>query len=120
MIATWNVRSLVENAGDERICRKRPNEALQNPNTVDRKSDLLVRELRRYQVSIGAVQETKWFGCNVWQADGHTLLHSGRSLPGNNENGARKEGIGILLDERATNAWRAAGEAWDAVKHGMR
>ena len=27
----------------------------------------------------------------------------------------RKEGIGILLDERATNAWRAAGEAWEAI-----
>ena len=46
-------------------------------------------------MSIGAVQETKWFGRN-------------------NENGARK-GVGILLDERATNAWRATGEAWDAV-----
>ena len=115
MIATWNVRSLVENAGDERICRKRPNEALPKPNTVDRKLDLLVRELRRYKVSIGAVQETKWFGSDIWQANGCTLLHSGRPLPGNSENALRKEGVGILLDEKATNAWRAAGEAWEAV-----
>ena len=115
MIATWNVRSLVENAGDERICRKRPNEALPKPNTVDCKLDLLVRELRRYNVSVGAVQETKWFGSDIWQADGYTLLHSGRPLPGDSESAARKEGVGILLDEKATNAWRAAGEAWEAT-----
>ena len=66
-------------------------------------------------MSIGAVQETKWFGCDVWQADGYTLLHSGRPLPGNSENAVRKEGVRILIDERATKAWRAAGETWDAV-----
>ena len=119
MIATWNVRSLVENAGDVRICRKRPNEALQNPNSVDRKLDLLVRELRRHQVSIGAVQETmsKWFGCDVWQADRYTLscTRADHCLTTMTMHGARKEGVGILLDEKTTNAWRAAGEAWDAV-----
>ena len=61
------------------------------------------------------MQETKWFGSDMWQADGYTLLHSGRSLPGDVENAVRKEGVGILLDERAANAWRAAGEAWEAV-----
>ena len=109
------MRLLVENTGDECICRKRPNEALQKPNTVDRKLDLLVSEMRRYNVSVGAVQETKWFGNDIWQADGYTLLHSGRSLSGDGENAVQNEGIGILLDERAANAWRAAGEAWEAA-----
>ena len=42
-------------------------------------------------------------------------LHSGRSLPGDGENAVWKEAVGILLDERATNAWRAGGDAWEAV-----
>ena len=43
LVATWNVRTLVENAGDERIRRRRPQEALSNPQAVDRK-------LKRYHV----------------------------------------------------------------------
>ena len=31
------------------------------------------------------------------------------------ENAIRREGVGIALDEKATAAWRAAGEAWEAV-----
>ena len=41
---------------------------------MDHKLDLLVSELRRYGVSVVAIQETKWFGKVVWQADGHTFL----------------------------------------------
>ena len=58
LMASWNVRSLVENAGDVRIRRKRPHEALANPHAIDRKLDLLVKELKRYHVSVGAIQET--------------------------------------------------------------
>ena len=64
---------------------------------------------------VGAVQETKWFGSDIWRADGYTLLHSGRPLPNDSENAVRKEDVGILLDERATDAWRAADEAWEGV-----
>ena len=63
LVATWNVRTLVENAGDERIRRKRPQEALSNPQAVEWKLDLI---LKRYRVSVGAIQETKWFGNDVW------------------------------------------------------
>ena len=66
-------------------------------------------------MSVGAVQETKWFGSDIWQAGGYTHLHSGRPLAGDSEKAVRKEGVGILLDEKATNLWRAAGEAWEAV-----
>ena len=47
---------------------------------MDHKLDLLVNELRRYGVSVVAIQKTKWFGKDVWQADGHTFLHSGCPL----------------------------------------
>ena len=82
---------------------------------MDRKLDLLVSELRRYGVSVAAIQETKWFGKDVWQADRHTFLHSGRPLPKDGEPAVRNEGVGILLDERATAAWKEAGEVWNAI-----
>ena len=114
LLATWNVRSLVESyGGDARICRSR--QSPENCATVDRKLDLLVRELRRYDVSVAAVRETKWFGADVWETQGYTLLHSGRPLPHGEEPAVRKEGVGIALDERATSAWREAGEKWKAV-----
>ena len=123
--ATWNVRTLVESAGgDKRISRSRPqhigddatnNSERTRQHLVDPKLDLLVKELRCYGVSVAAIQETKWFGKDVWQADGHTFLHSGRPLPKDGEPAVRNEGVGILLDERATAAWKEAGEVWNAV-----
>ena len=103
-MATWNVRTLVENAGDERIQRRRPQKALSNPQAIDRKLDLLMRELRQYSVSVGANQETKWFGSDIWQAKGYTFLHSGRPMPSDHENAIRREGVGFALDEKATAA----------------
>ena len=78
---------------------------------VDRKLDLLVGEMKRYGVSVTGIQESRWFGREVWPAaDGYTFLHSGRPLPGKDETVARNEGVGILLDRRATAAWRQGGE----------
>ena len=83
---------------------------------VDRKLDLLVKELRRYGVSIAGIQETRWFGKDVWPAeDGCILLHSGRPLPVSGDKALRNEGVGILLDGRASEAWREGGEVWEAV-----
>eukprot|EP00117_Sycon_ciliatum_P039014 scpid35652/ scgid3339/ Craniofacial development protein 2; p97 bucentaur protein len=109
--ATWNVRSLVEDSGDERICRKRQNNNL----SIDRKLDFLVAELRRYGIAIAAIQETKWFESDVWRADGYTFLHSGRRLPNGDGPARRNEGVGIMLNPGMTEAWRRAGEQWTAV-----
>ena len=49
-------------------------------DSVNRKLMLLVAELR-YKVSVAGIQDTKWFGADVWPATGG-LLHSGRSTPG--------------------------------------
>jgi len=35
---------------------------------VDRKLDLLAVELSRYGVSVAGVQETRWFGKDMWPA----------------------------------------------------
>ena len=83
--AMWNVRTLVENAGGDRwICRLRPGPRSQvvehstSPHCVDRKLDLLVKDVKRLGVVVAGIQETKWFGGDIWTADGYTLLQSGR------------------------------------------
>ena len=72
-------------------------------------------ELRKYGVSVAGIQETKWFGKDVWPSDGCTFLHSGHPLPGDQERASRNEGVGIALDKKATVAWKGAGEVWEAV-----
>ncbi len=91
--------------------RKDDSVLLEGGNAVQPKA----RQLRRYRVSVAGIQETKWFGKDVWPADGYTFLHSGRLLPSDGEKATRNEGVGIALDERATAAWREAGEVWEAV-----
>ena len=112
-VGTWNVRSLVETSGDRRVCCSR--RVAYGDTGVERKLDLLVKELARYCISIAGIQETKWFGSDIWPAGEWTFLHSGRILPADDDIAIRREGVGILLDGRATAAWRAAGEMWTAV-----
>ena len=114
--------ALVENAGaDRRICRfqMRPLPKLpdtsKGPHWMDRKFDFLVKKRRRLSVTVAGIQETKWFGKDIWSADGYTLLHSGRPLPDENESQVKNEGVGILLDKNPTAAWRSAGESWEAI-----
>ena len=114
----------MDNAGgDRRICRSRarPGPGPQVPDTsvgphyVDRKVDFLVKELRRLGEAIAGIQETKWFGKDMWTVDGYTLLHSGRTLPDETDPQVRNEGVGILLDRHATMPWKNAGETWEVV-----
>ena len=73
---SWNVHSLV-NSGDTRICWKQYLNSNRSYDSMDQKLDLLVGELQRYSVPVGGIQETKWFGVDVWPAaNGYTLLHS--------------------------------------------
>ena len=51
-------------------------------------------------MAVAGIQESKWFGSDVWPADGYTFLHSGRPLPSDQEKGTRNEGVGIALDEK--------------------
>ena len=77
---------------------------------------MLVGEIERYGVSIAAIQETKWFGSDVWPVSGNfVFLHSGRPIPSDGEQAIRNEGVGILLNGEASAAWRRAGEVWSPV-----
>ena len=62
LVATWNVRTLVESVGgDRRICRSRPQHTtvdcaqVASPHLVAHKLDLLVKELRRYRVWVAGI-----------------------------------------------------------------
>ena len=53
--------------GDERVCRQvnKPGNHHTDHGMVEKKLDLLARELKRYRISIAGIQETKWFGSDV-------------------------------------------------------
>ena len=61
------------------------------------------------------IQESKWFGSDIWSSGGCTFLHSGRPVPSHDVQCIRNEGVGIFLDEKATTAWKTGGEVWSAV-----
>ena len=54
-----------------------------------------MKELKRYRVSVAAIQETRWFGKDIWQADDFVFVHSGHPLPAEGEPALRNEGVGI-------------------------
>ena len=55
----WNMRSLVQNEGSIETATMRPGA---RGMAVDRKADMLVQELKKYQIRITRISETKWFG----------------------------------------------------------
>jgi len=80
----------------------------------DRRIDQVMRELERYQISVCALQETKWFGEAVHKVGGSTVLAAGRPTPPVTEPRQRGEGVAIALSGPAVRAWRAGGQQWKA------
>ena len=111
-IGCWNMRTLVEAEGSVAMGVARPGV---RGVAVDRKAALMVHELKRFQMNITGISETKWFGNNVYNIEGYTIIHSGRPIPGNDERVERNEGVGIVLDPKMSIAWRSSGEVWKAV-----
>ena len=107
-LGTWTVRTLVDTEksvetdrqGREVYCAE------------DRGIDLVVHELNRYDVKAAALQETLWFGSNVYHVGESLVLASGRPVPAAGEPMKRGEGVAIVLSGPAVSAWRAAGERW--------
>ena len=111
-IGCWNLRTLVETEGRLATSLARPGS---RGVPVDRKATMMVHELRKYKLKLVAISETKWFGQDVYNIEGYTILHSGCSVPRSGEAVDRNEGVGIVLDPCTTEAWRHAGEVWKAV-----
>ena len=49
--------------------------------TEDKQSDFVIRELKRYDVKVAALQETRWFSNNVYHVGDSVILAAGRSVP---------------------------------------
>ena len=52
--------------------------------------NLLLNEVKRHGVKVLALQETKWFGCEVYKVSGGIVLTSGR----------RKHALGSILEKK--------------------
>ena len=84
-LATWNVRSTVDTVCLVEIASQRAD----SHRGEDRKVDLVVNELKRYDVKVAALQEMKWFGCEVYQVNGSVVLTAGRNTSAEGENMVR-------------------------------
>ena len=52
-----------------------------NCHSEDRKIDLVIRELNRYNIVVAALQETLWFGKHVYQVGESVVITAGRETP---------------------------------------
>ena len=82
---------------------------------TERKLDLMIKELKRFGVSIAGIQETNWFGSDIWSSGGGTFLHSRQAVPLSDAHYLRNKGVGIFLDEKASEAWKLGEEVWKTV-----
>lgn len=51
----------------------------------------------------------------MYKVEDHVILHSGCRLPGEGETVKRVEGLGIVLSQVVTKAWRESGEEYEAI-----
>ena len=65
-------------------------------------------------MKVAGLQETKWFGNDVYDVSGAAVLTSGRKTPSVGENSHRGEGVAIVLMGWAVEAWKACGSKWRA------
>ena len=58
-----------------------------------------MREMKRYNVKVTALQETKWFGSEVHRVAGNVVLTSGREKPVQGDTVKSGEGVAIVLTD---------------------
>ena len=107
---TWNVRSMVDTEGPLEVASQRAD----GQSGEDRKVDQILCELERYDVVVGALQETKWFGSEVYEVNGSVVLTAGRTTPAQGEPVQRGEGVALVLRGLALEAWKRGGKQWKA------
>ena len=84
VVATWNVRTLLDQNSSK---SKRP----------ERRSALVAKELRRYNIDIAALSEVRWAeeGCLYEEGGGYTFYWKGKSLDED-----RVSGVGFAISSR--------------------
>ena len=70
--------------------------------------DHAVGKLARHDIVIGALQETKWFGCGAYKTSHSMVLTSGRRTPGEGGRVQRGEGAALVLRGQDLAPWTGA------------
>ena len=109
-VGSWNVRSIVDTEGSIAIASRRQD----SHRGEERNVDLIVREMRRYDMKVVGLQETKWLGCDVYDVAGSVVFTAGRAVPDSNDSFQRGEGVALVLFGWAIDAWKAGGQQWKA------
>ena len=106
VLASWNVRTLLDVDGPIETARKG---AVDLKGVDERKIDQVVNELGKYKVDVAALQETKWFGNEIYRVGKCVVLAAGRPVAGAGVVRQRGEGVAIVLSGAAVGAWEAGG-----------
>ena len=86
-LASWNIRSLVDTTGSIETARQ----MCDLRDVEDRRIDQVVDVLEKYRVTVAALQETKWFGNEVYKFGESLVLAAGRPIPQED----RQQGEGV-------------------------
>ena len=80
---------------------------------VDQKVSSMMRELKKYEMSVTGISETIRFRQAVYKVESYSIS----TLAGLSPRSPllRNEGVGIVLNSAMAAAWREAGEEWKAV-----
>jgi len=78
-----------------------------------RKIDSVVNELQEYKIYVAGLQETKWFGDNVYKVADSVVLTTGKKVPIAGRSGQQGEGVAIVLSGQAIQAWMNSGSQSD-------
>ena len=115
-VATWNVRSLVNFSGPAGTAFVRQEFSEKNLSRKDdRRIDIVVDELRRLRIEVAGLQETLWFGRDIFSVVDSMVLTSGKKLPGPDGEFRRGGGVAVVLRGRALLAWRSGGSQWRPI-----
>ena len=62
-----------------------------------RKIDQIIHTMEQYNIKIGALQETKWFGSNAYWVAGVVVHTAIRSIPPSNKSRKSDEEVSVVL-----------------------
>ncbi|XP_065195630.1 craniofacial development protein 2-like [Sycon ciliatum] len=118
-LASWNVRSLVNASGPVETAFVRKNSNFRNSNFEfdkdDRRVDVVVGELKRLDKEVAGLQETRWFGEEVYSVGDSAVLSTRWRLPSGDGSFLRGACVAVVLRGRALRAWRDRGSQWAPV-----